>query len=110
MPTVYAVRSELPRVVQDVWTITGTNDGYPESAPQYANKTAQCIGTWAAGTVIIEESNDGTNWTTSITNAGTAASFTADGSLVIASNARYHRPRASVAVTSVVVTLTCSAV
>jgi hypothetical protein len=107
MATVNGLTSALAKgVAQTVWTITGTNDGAPESAPQYPLKSVTVTGTFGGGTLLIEESNDAVNYVTAVNNIGTAASFTAIGSMVIASNARYHRPRASVGVTSVVVSLT----
>lgn len=107
MATILGKTSALAKgVAQTIWTITGTDDGAPESAPQYPLKSVTVVGTFGGGTILIEESNDGSTYVTSVNNIGTAASFTANGSMVIASNARFHRPRASVGVTSVVISLT----
>ena len=107
MATAAAVQTAVAKgVIQTLWTITAANEtGAAEAAPQFPLKTVTVSGTWGGGTIVIEESGDGTNWATAINAQGAAVSFTADGAMVVASNAKYHRPRATVNVTSVVVAL-----
>jgi hypothetical protein len=104
--TTFAQTALAKGVIQSTWTITGTNDGSPESAPQFPQKSVTVVGTFGGGTLIMEESNDGATYVTSSNQQGAAVSFTAAGTMAIASNARFIRPRASVGVTSVVVVLT----
>lgn len=95
-------------VIQSKWTLTGTNDGEPLLASQWADRSVQVGVTgdnFNAGTVIIEGSNDGTTWTNISNPAGSALSFTAAGLKQILENTAYVRPRASVSVTSVQVFL-----
>lgn len=107
MATTNGVQTQPAKgVVQFTWTITGTNDGVPEAAPQFPLKSVMVTGTFGGGTLLIEESNEGTVWVTSINEQGTAVSLTAAGSAIVKSNAKFHRPRASVSVTSVVIVLT----
>lgn len=93
-------------VIKTTWTITAANDtGLPECAPQFPVKTVTMTGTWNAGTILLEGSNDGTTYVTLNDPNGNALSFTADKTEAVLENPLYVRPRASVAVTSVVVTL-----
>lgn len=87
------------------WTLTGTDDGAPINMAQWADRSVQFVGTWGGGTVLFEGSNDGTNYAT-LTDAQTSAiSKTADGLEQVIELTRLARPRASVSVTSVVVSL-----
>lgn len=90
-----------------VWVLTGTDDGRPEVAPQYPNKSVQVTGTFGGGTVLIEGSNDGgTTWSTLTDPQGNALSFTVTGAIEkVQENTQLIRPRASVGVTSVTVNL-----
>ena len=90
------------------WTLTGTNDGAPFALLEYAERSVQ-VGatgdTFNAGTILIEGSNDGVLWTTLRDPQGVALSFTAAGLKQVLEATAFIRPRASVAVTSVVVIL-----
>lgn len=95
-------------VIKTTWTITGTDDGLPETAPQYPRKSVQVSGTFAGGTVIIEGSNNGGVSYFQLTDPqGNLLAFTAAGGEKITENVERVRPRASVAVTSVEVNLVC---
>lgn len=92
--------------LQTIWTITGTNDGQPESPQQYYRRSVQVTGTFGGGTILIEGSDDGgTTWSTLSDYQGIALSFTAAGIKPIQELTQLIRPRASIAVTSCVVTL-----
>lgn len=93
-------------VIKTTWVLTGTDDGQPETAPQYPVKSVQVKGTFAGGTVIMEGSNDGgTTYFTLTDPQGNPLSFTAAGGEAIQENVEKVRPRASVAVTSVTVVM-----
>ena len=65
------------------WTplTTANADGATMKYPEWADRTFSVTGTFGAGgTLVIQGSNDGTNWFTLNSAAGaTAASFTAAG-------------------------------
>lgn len=97
-------------VIQTSWTLTTTDDGQPETAPQYPEKSVQLTGTFGGGTVVIQGSNDGgTTWFTLTDPQGNPLSFTAVGGERIQENTQKVRPIATVGVTSVTVRLVCQA-
>lgn len=76
----------------------------------WADRTVQLTGTWAAGTVLMEGSNDSTDgangiWLPLTDPQGVAISKTADALEAILELTRWVRPRCTVAVTSVVVVM-----
>lgn len=76
----------------------------------WADRTVQAVGTWAAGTVVFEGSNDSTDgangtWATLNDPQGNPLSFTADKLEAVLELPRWVRPRVTVAVTSVVMIL-----
>jgi len=80
------------------WTpLTTTNaDGSPFEFPDWADNTIQVFGTFGAGgTILVEGSNDGTNWATLTDSNGTALSLTAASVKTINERPRYLRPRVS---------------
>lgn len=86
------------------WTITGTNDGAPMPWAQWADRSVQFAGTWGGGTIVWEGSNDGgTTWATLTDAQTTALSKTADAMEQVVEITELARPRATVSVTSVVV-------
>lgn len=81
-----------------VWTpLTSTNnvgDAYDMSA--WSDRTAQVTGTFGSATLIMQGSNDGTNWFPLNNLQGTAWSIAAAaGGKGIAEVARYMRPSTS---------------
>lgn len=118
MANIEAVESHLTvgefgkDIQNDIWTLTGTDTGVLSttgptfvSNPQGTDRSVQVTGTFGGGTVLIEGSNDGVTWFTLNDLSAAALSFTANGLKQILELTRYIRPRASVAVTSVVITL-----
>lgn len=118
MANIEAVESHLTvgefgkDIQNDIWTLTGTDTGVLSttgptfvSNPQGTDRSVQVTGTFGGGTVLIEGSNDGVNWVTLNDLSVSALSFTVAGLKQILELTRYIRPRASVAVTSVVITL-----
>lgn len=88
------------------WTLTGTDDGAPIDMTQWADRSVQFVGTWGGGTVVFEGSNNGgANYATLTDAQTTAISKTGDGLEQIVELTALARPRASVSVTSVVVSL-----
>jgi hypothetical protein len=78
------------------WTALATgDDGTPEQSAHFADRSVQVFGTFAAGTVIIEGSNEATptTWATLTDPAGLPISFTAAGLKQVVENARHIRPR-----------------
>jgi hypothetical protein len=88
-------------------TLTGTDNTDSLASPSFSDRSVQITGTFNSGTVLIEGSNDGTNWVTLNDPLGNALSFTAAGLKQVSELTAYIRARASVAVTSVVVTMLC---
>lgn len=93
-------------LVKFTWPLTATDDGMPVGYAQWSDRSVQFTGTFGAGTVLLEGSNDGgTTWATLLDSKGNAISITAAGLVQIGQLAELVRPRASVAVTSVVATM-----
>jgi hypothetical protein len=79
----------------------------PDTAT-WSDRSVQVAGTLgAAGTVVWEGSNDGTNWATLNTPAGTPLSFGTAGLKQVLEGALYMRPRVTAgdATTALMVTL-----
>ncbi len=62
---------------------------------EWADKSVQVVGTFNGGTVVIEGSNDGTNWVTLTDPQGNAISKTSAFIEQILEVTRYVRPRVS---------------
>lgn len=94
------------------WTpLTMTNaDGAPIAYPGFATSVQVTGNFGAGGTVLIEGSNDGTNYVTLTDLAAAALSITAAGIKTIRENVAYIRPRVSAGdgTTSLTVTLAAS--
>jgi len=77
--------------------ITEADTGEAIQMPGLSPKTGQVDGTFGTGgTLVLEGSNDGTNWfQLSDFFSGAALTFTAAGIFTIAQNVEYVRPRVS---------------
>lgn len=103
-PTITNIGSQDGSVLKFEWTLTGTDDGAPMQFAEWADRSVQFVGTWGGGTVVWEGSNDGgTTWLTLTDPQTTSISKTANGLEQVVEVTEYARPRASVSVTSVVV-------
>ncbi len=72
------------------------DDGAYITYGSFADRSIQVQGTFGAGgTLLVEGSNDGTNFHTLTTPLGTALSITAAGIYMIAEPVKYIRPRVS---------------
>jgi len=77
-------------------TFTGSDSGNPLPGIGWSDRSVQVEGTFGAGgTVVIEGSNDGTNWHTLKDPFSVAISFTATGLAQVTEISRYVRPRVS---------------
>jgi hypothetical protein len=87
------------------WTFTGTETGDTHKTPGiYSDRSVQMTGTFG-NAVVLEGSNDGTNYYTLTDGLGNSISMTSSGIKQIGEVTRFVRPRATGAVTSVVITL-----
>jgi hypothetical protein len=77
------------------WTgLLNGDDGTPLEFPQYADRSVQVTGTFGAGgTIVLEGTNDGTNYVTLKDPLGAAVSFTAAGLKLIGELPWKIRPR-----------------
>lgn len=78
-----------------VWSgLLNTDDGSPLDFVDWADRCVQITGTFGVGgTVVLEGSNDGTNWATMTDYANVALSFTAPAVKQITEQPRFMRPR-----------------
>lgn len=77
------------------WTgLLNTDDGVPLEQPSSNDRSVQVTGTFGSGgTVVIEGSNDGTNYQTLTDPQGNALSVTAARLKQISELTRFIRPR-----------------
>lgn len=105
-PTITDIGGGDGSVKKFVWTLAGTDDGAPMRFSEWSDRSVQFVGTWGGGTVVWEGSNDGgTTWATLTDPQTTAISKTANALEQVIEVTELARPRASVAVTSVVVSV-----
>lgn len=88
------------------WTVGNADDGAPCEMIMASDKSVQVEGTFGGATVVIQGSNDGTNWRTLSDPSNAALSFAAAGLEAIQEHTRYIRPLSSGGTgTSVTVTI-----
>ena len=90
-------KHESPYIITITWAnLANGDDGGPFEGAQYADRSVQVTGTFGSGgTVLIEGSNDGTNYSTLTDAQGNALSIQAAKIEMIAELVRYIRPRVS---------------
>ena len=117
MATVSAVEQSvrddrMSRVASLVWTpLTSANAiGDSKSLVGSRDRSVQFAGTWDSATIVLQGSNDGTNWHTLNDPLGTDISATANALFQILECTRYIRPSGSGGggSSSVTVTVFCS--
>lgn len=90
-------------VIKTTWVLAGSDDGRPETAPQFPRKSVQVTGTFGGGSVQIEGSNDGgVTYFTLTDGQGNVLTFTAAGGEKIQENTERIRPRALGVITATV--------
>lgn len=89
----YMLADDGVQIVQ--WTgLLNGDDGAPVELATHADRSMQITGTFGVGgNVIVEGSNDGTNYAQLSTPASVAIAFTAAGIKGILELPRYIRPR-----------------
>lgn len=75
----------------------------------WQDRTVQLFGTWDSATVVIQGSNDNTNWVTLRDPGGNNLSFTSDGLKAILELPRWIRPSKSGGAASDAVTVIINA-
>lgn len=93
--------TRLPYAGSDVWVVAwagldSDDSGDPFEAPDAADRSVQITGTFGSGgTIVIQGSNDGTNYVTLTDPQGNAISKTSAGIEQIEEITRYIRPLVS---------------
>jgi len=78
------------------WSALATGDtGRPVQDCGLSDRSVQFTGAFGGATVVLEGSNDGTNWVTLTDPAGVALSFTSAGLKQVLQITRYTRPNVS---------------
>lgn len=78
------------------WPAMNTPDtGTPIQGVGLSDRCFQVTGTFGGSTVVLQGSNDGTNWVTLTDPAGIAISFTSTGLKQVLQITRYMRPSVS---------------
>jgi hypothetical protein len=77
------------------WALGNADTGLGVDMHRWADRTVQVVGTFGGATVLIEGSNDNSNWLTLNDSSGAALSFTATGMKVILENPLYVRASSS---------------
>lgn len=111
MPTIPVTRTEVSAgyAIMATWAgLANGDDGAAFEAPEYGDRVVQFQGTFGSGTIVLQGSNDGTNWHT-LNDAGNAAiSKTANSLETVMEVPRFVRPLLSGGTAgSVTVTLFC---
>ena len=80
-----------------LWETVGNDDtGAPAPTETFTDRSVQAVGTWTGpATLVLQGSNDGTNWTTLNDLQGSAISMTADCLVGIAEPTKFIRPSTS---------------
>jgi hypothetical protein len=85
-----------PGCKQVLWeTLTESDTATAIEMGAFPDRSVQVVGTFGGATVVLQGSNDGTNWVTLNDYQGNAISLTATGLKPIAEVTRYIRPSAS---------------
>lgn len=109
MANINPTRAEVPRSqvtspsITLQWSLANGDVGYGDidvtgfaQYVEYPDRSVQVSGTFGAGgTVVIEGSNDGVNWSTLTDQLGNALSITSADIAPIMEVTRYIRPRVS---------------
>jgi len=92
--TLEKTRWENERAYTARWALANGETGNPLEFVSYVDRSVQVTGTFGAGgTVVLEGSNDGTNYHTLTDPQGNPLSFTAAGLLAVTEVCVFVRPR-----------------
>lgn len=100
MATITAVVTKVeqgnPNAWIATWSAVGNADtGTAVSLALGSEKSVQMVGTWASATIVLQGSNDGTNWAALTDPQGNAISKTADALEAVSEHTRYIRVSSS---------------
>lgn len=94
-PTVKRALQGAQSLMSAAWTLGDADTAIEVSFPDYADKSVQVEGTFGAATVVLEGSNDGTNWHTLRDPTGAALSFTTAGLKAVMETTLHVRPKST---------------
>jgi hypothetical protein len=98
-PTFSKIRGPAGGIDAVVATWTGfaasADVGVAIQRPDLVDRSVAVTGTFNGGTLVVEGSNDGTNFFTLTNPAGSSLSFTAAGLMQVTEAVAYVRPRAT---------------
>lgn len=105
-PTITQLEPRDGSVLKYTWVLTGTDDGAPIPFAQWSDRSVQFVGTWGGGTVVFEGSNNGgTTYATLNDAQANAITKTADALEQVVEITELARPRPTVSVTTVTISL-----
>ena len=88
-------RNSINGAIILTYALGGSDTGTAMALPVAADLTCQVSGTFGSATVLMEGSNDGTNWNTLGAMVGTSMSFTVTGIRKASENPAYIRASSS---------------
>lgn len=94
-PTISRQNTDTDAAYLVTWASMGNVSGTPITLLQLSNRTIHIAGTFDSATVVLEGSNDGTNYITLRDTLGNALSFTSTGLKKVHELPLYVRPTVS---------------
>ena len=94
-PVIDRTIAKIPRVIWEACATGDTINSLPISEQWGLAASVQASGTFGGATVVMQHSNDGTNWFTAKDLQGNDISLTADGIAEFSLSSAYIRPSLS---------------
>jgi len=94
-PVIDRTIAKIPRVIWEACATGDTINALPISEQWGLAASVQASGTFGGATVVMQHSNDGTNWFTGKDLQGDNISLTADGIAEFSLSSAYIRPAIS---------------
>ena len=94
-PVIDRTIAKIPRVIWEACATGDTINSLPISEQWGLAASVQASGTFGGATVVMQHSNDGTNWFTAKDLQGNDISLTADGIAEFSLSSAYIRPAIS---------------
>jgi len=94
-PVIDRTIAKIPRVIWEACATGDTINSLPISEQWGLAASVQASGTFDGATVVMQHSNDGTNWFTAKDLQGNDISLTADGIAEFSLSSAYIRPAIS---------------